>query len=288
MDDTAIKEIGPWTFEEKLAILRDYLAAYVRATKKAKTIYYVDAFAGPGKCKVRDTGEIVDGSPLIALKMERPFTHYFFIDASPEAVRSLESHVKAMPKLQNRATVILGDCNGKIDGVLPHIPQAAPCFVFLDPEGSELEWSTIVRIARHKISPPCRKIEQLILFPYDMALVRFMPLDPSKLVHARLIDRVMPDPQEWRRIYRARVGGDMTEGEVRRAFVRMYTSGLKHLGYRCVPHPRMVRGPRGPLYFLVFAGDHPVGQDIITYVFNKQRGRVVQLSFLERRYEEEY
>jgi hypothetical protein len=37
--------------------------------------------AGPGLCKIRDTGQEMDGSPLIALK--HPFTDYTFVENHP-------------------------------------------------------------------------------------------------------------------------------------------------------------------------------------------------------------
>lgn len=56
--------------------------------------------------------------------------------------------------------------------MLERIPRRAPAFAFLDPEGSELHWSTVEAIADHKCGHAKTKIEQLILFPVDMGFVR--------------------------------------------------------------------------------------------------------------------
>jgi len=284
------REIGEWT-KEKLEILAEYLGGeeygggFAYATKRARGTYYIDAFAGPGKCRVRDTGEEVDGSPLIALKVKPPFAKYFFFDSDPEAVKALRYLItQDMLDMLSRVTIIAGDCNDRIGEALAQVPQTAPCFAFLDPEGAELHWDTIVRIAQHKRP---NRIEVLVLFPYD-GLVRLMPRDPSKLVHAHIIDRVMPDPEEWRRIYEARIKGVLSAREARRAFADMYRNGLLSLGYQYVPPLRVVKGPRGPLYFLAFATDHHVGLKIMYDVFNKLRETISQLYLFERSYEDEY
>lgn len=290
MNSIMVREIGEWT-KEKLEILAEYLGGekyrggFAYATKRARGTYYIDAFAGPGKCKVRDTVEEVDGSPLIALKVKPPFTKYFFIDSDPEAVRALRHLItQDMPDMLSRVTIIAGDCNDRIGDALDQVPQTAPCFAFLDPEGAELHWATIVRIAKHKRP---KKIELLVLFPYD-GLVRLMPRDPSKLVHAYIIDRVMPDPDEWRRIYEARIKGVLSARKARKAFAAIYRNGLLSLGYQYVPPLRVVKGPKGPLYFLAFATDHAVGLKIMRNVFNKLRGTIFQLHLFERSYEDEY
>lgn len=67
-------EIGIWS-EVKLAIIKEYAAAYAKIldAKRRQSIpdlrwLYIDAFAGPGVHLSKTTGDIVDGSPLIALK----------------------------------------------------------------------------------------------------------------------------------------------------------------------------------------------------------------------------
>ncbi|MCJ7666805.1 MAG: three-Cys-motif partner protein TcmP [Anaerolineae bacterium] len=296
MENFRVREIGPWTYEEKLAILGEYLGGeeykggFAYATKAARATFYIDAFAGPGKCRVRGTDNIVDGSPLIALRVKPAFTEYFFLEHDEMAIKALKQWIsKEVPDMWSRVNIVPGDCNDTVEQVLTRIPEWAPCLAFLDPEGPELHWETVAKIATSRKSSRYRKIELLILFPYDMAIVRLMPRDPSKLIHATIIDRVMPDPKAWRRIYATRVSGEMDAKQVRRAIAESYRDGLLKLGYKHIPAPRLVEDLKGgPLYFLFFASDHVAGRRIIDYVFNKVRGAIVQLSFWPRRYEEEY
>ena len=77
----AFDVIGPWS-EVKLDILREYASPYSRiVTAHGFHHLYIDAYAAGGSHISRTTGEIVLGSPLIALATEPPFREYHFIDA---------------------------------------------------------------------------------------------------------------------------------------------------------------------------------------------------------------
>ena len=79
------REVGQWTLE-KLTLLREYLIAYVNATKRARAwgnISYIDLFAGSGRDRLRNTNQIFDGSPLIAMKLEPGFSRFVFVDSDP-------------------------------------------------------------------------------------------------------------------------------------------------------------------------------------------------------------
>lgn len=98
-----VDEIGKWS-EEKLELLRQYLAAYtsimtvVRERKDwPKEFAYVDAFAGsvnpvakqikrpendislPGLEDIKAANKYIDGSPLVALKTKPVFDAYFLM-----------------------------------------------------------------------------------------------------------------------------------------------------------------------------------------------------------------
>jgi hypothetical protein len=101
------------------------------------------------------------------------------------------------------------------------------------------------------------------------------------------LDRVMPNPAGWRRVYRDRVTTIAKPAEIRRAMLDEYVGGLKELGYSFVPSPRLITTPdRHPLYFLVFASDHPAGDKIMSWCLKHVRDSRVQQSFLG--YEEQY
>jgi hypothetical protein len=55
-----------------------------------------------------------------------------------------------------RARVFGRDANSQIADMLTLVPRNAPAFAFLDPEGSELAWTTVDAIAGHKPKPQRR------------------------------------------------------------------------------------------------------------------------------------
>lgn len=63
---------------QKLKYFEKYINAYLNATKKLSKKYYIDAFAGTGKCILEKTREIKDGSAIIALKAKISFDGYIY------------------------------------------------------------------------------------------------------------------------------------------------------------------------------------------------------------------
>ncbi|HWB85601.1 MAG TPA: three-Cys-motif partner protein TcmP [Bryobacteraceae bacterium] len=88
-------EIGIWS-EVKLAIIKEYASAYSVIMEKQRRErirslrwIYIDAYAGPGYHLSKTSGEMVEGSPLIALKTKPRFHEYHFIDTGTAACQSV-------------------------------------------------------------------------------------------------------------------------------------------------------------------------------------------------------
>lgn len=246
--------IGRWT-AVKLEHLDHYLQAYATASKSSLERSYIDAFAGCGDCVLEDTGTPVEGSALRALRAVPAFTEYHFIEIDPAAAQHLRSKVGTHP----RVTVYTGDCNVLLPKqVLGRVSRRSASLAFLDPTGLQLHWDTLVALASHRMGP--RRMELLILYPYDMA------------IDARLFNpRIYPALTQF---FGADSGWHLQLAESRRLaenrdqrrerFVRFYCQRLRGLGYQHVDH----YGPlydehNNPLYYVVFASDHPVGAKIM-------------------------
>lgn len=88
-------EIGIWS-EVKLAIIKEYASAYARIMdvqrrERIRSLrwIYIDAYAGPGYHLSKTSGELVEGSPLIALNTNPPFHEYHFIDTDSRRAQHL-------------------------------------------------------------------------------------------------------------------------------------------------------------------------------------------------------
>ena len=77
-------EIGIWS-EVKLAIIKEYASTYTKIMKAQQREripslrwFYIDGYAGPGHHVSKTRGDLVEGSPLIALNTIPPFHEYHF------------------------------------------------------------------------------------------------------------------------------------------------------------------------------------------------------------------
>ena len=82
-DDSNVDDvIGFWS-EIKLEIIGKYLPAYTTILSKQNarfTRIYIDAFAGSGRHIAKKSGDVVAGSPSLALSTLLPFHEFHFID----------------------------------------------------------------------------------------------------------------------------------------------------------------------------------------------------------------
>ena len=160
-DGLVARDSGAWA-KEKLYYLERCLDIVSVGMKKkwAGRLYYVDLFAGPGKCWIRGTKEEIDGSPLIALKFN--FAKYFLVESDEKCCRALAARVKARAP-EKDVEITQGDCNDEIENI--KLPPSSLGLAFIDPTGvSSLAFETIRKLARS------RKIDLIINFPEGMGI----------------------------------------------------------------------------------------------------------------------
>jgi three-Cys-motif partner protein len=93
-DGLPLDEVGSWA-KEKHERLRKYVDITRGVRKKwvdgTGGATYIDLFCGAGRAVVRKTGEVIDGSPLVAFKTARdgkvPFSQIYIADESEESGR---------------------------------------------------------------------------------------------------------------------------------------------------------------------------------------------------------
>ncbi len=169
------------------------------------------------------------GSPLLALTTRFPFDNLFLVEMGIDEFNALETRVHASER-DSRAVLYNEDCNVAVDTVVARIGQIDkefidgiwPCLnlAFLDPEGLEVEWQTVKKLAS------LQRMDLIINFSTS-GITR----------NARLAvdneDFTTVDcffgTRDWRSVYeRARGGGSAL---VRRALIDFYLSRLHDMGY---------------------------------------------------------
>jgi three-Cys-motif partner protein len=100
-DGLPISDVGEWTLEKHerlrryITITRAVRKKWLKPTRagcEPAGATYIDLFCGPGRSRIRDTGQIIDGSPLVAASAAQdggaPFTRILLADEEPSLVRA--------------------------------------------------------------------------------------------------------------------------------------------------------------------------------------------------------
>lgn len=266
-------EIGIWS-EVKLAIIKEYASAYSKILSRSKPRlwwHYIDAFAGPGVHLSKTTHEIVEGSPLIALKTVPPFSEYHFIDSDPARAKQL----REMAGPREDVHIYSKDCNDiLLEKVFPTVRYAdyRRALCLLDPYNINLKWEVI------EAAGQSGSIE---------IFLNFMIMDINRNVLRRNRDLAIQSKIDQL----TRLWGDETwqdaayssEGKLfddpekvsNERFELAWRKRLKEkAGFRFVSEPMpMKTRTNAVIYYLYFASQKPVAASIVEDIFRKYRIR---------------
>ena len=276
--------VGPWA-AQKLDALQRYLETYMVVMKKQSfTLVYIDAFAGAGVSKVRSGAtddplptfldeedataqeQFIEGSPLRALSLARPFDHYRFVDMDPLRALRLEGLKSQFPSHESRIKVINREANEAVQEIASKFTSSNLRGVaFLDPYGAHLHWRTLEALGRTK------KFDVIINFPLDMAINRLIKRDgniPPTWVEQ--LDSCFGG-DHWRDAAYERMEGFFGAEQAKRAdcaqrLLTLYCDQLKQT-FGHVSRPSLVRNTKGTgLYYLIWASGNHRGLGIANHI----------------------
>jgi three-Cys-motif partner protein len=245
-DGLAVQCVGAWVTEK-----HDPLKRYIEATREVRGDFlpppawrggaaFIDLFAGPGRARVRTTGDLIDGSPLIAARHEgAPFTHLLLCEKDAENATVLRQRLAS----DTRARVFAGDCNDAVADLAAHVPPQGLNIALLDPFGvTPLRFETIARLATFS------RMDVILHFPTgDLK---------RNLQCGQRIDRFV-GTKSWRE----RVKGPRDVGllaEVLKEQLRPLGYGNAYVGHM----PAVKNDQKVPLYHLAFVAKHPLAERI--------------------------
>lgn len=291
-------EVGPWA-RDKLVRLGKYLGAYATIMQKqswCQGYVYVDAFAGPGRHKVRqrrsstaenrqvplfdfasedqedsDQQEYIAGSPRVALEIEPPFTWYVFIEKEPDRI-TLLNQLRDEFKEKRRVVVCENDCNQYLLDKIVNNPKIDwrkwRGVVFLDPFGMQVPWSTIEALGK------TRAIEIFLNLPVGMAIQRLLPRSGKfKEERRKRLDEYFGSPEWYDLLYR-------TEEDLfgEKKIFKARESGMEIVDwYRrrlitCFGHvsqAALIRNTKGGhLYYLMLATPNKTASKIVDHILS--------------------
>jgi len=147
-DSLYIPDVGDWA-EQKYRLLWNYADLFSTSMKnKWDERGYIDLFAGAGYARIRGTNRIVQSSSLLALQVTDPFDFYFFCDANPDCIASLEARARKA-KTAARCFFKYCDVNSSYQEIISELPpfsrrRRVLSFCFIDPcKLSDIKFSTI-------------------------------------------------------------------------------------------------------------------------------------------------
>ena len=186
----------------KLNTLSDYLSFYTRALGGRFRLSYLDAFAGTGEIpfaeglplleETMELENVIEGSARRALKLERPFDHYVFVDARSKNVAALDRLRTEFPALRDRIDTRRADANVAVVEFCRRLGAGDRAVIFLDPFGNQVQWTTIEIIAA------TIGIDLWYLFPAGLGVARQITNDGRILADAEdSLDRMFGNDQ-WR------------------------------------------------------------------------------------------
>jgi three-Cys-motif partner protein len=250
-DGLPVRDSGTW-IREKLYYLGRYLKIFSVGMKNkwAGRLYYVDLFAGPGRCRVRETMEELDGSPLVAL-LGFDFASYFFFEMDSSCFEALGARAKKRaPDKWEKVKMIPGDCNDTIDRAA--VPPDGLGLAFIDPTGiSQISFETIRRLTTG------RQVDLIINFPEGMGIR--MNLHQYTQTETNALDRFMGTARWKQRYKQSLTSFDQACAEI----AKEYLDNLGSLGYLAVDSDWIpVKTDQNTLlYYLLFASKNPRGND---------------------------
>jgi three-Cys-motif partner protein len=246
------EQAGHWT-RDKLYFWKRYIDITTAAMHGHRAfpggLVYVDLFAGAGVCTLRDSGERIPGSAIIAVSAQKPFARILVCEKDPELAEACRTRL-ARTLVAQRCHVFTGDCNCLIGQIVEKIPDDSLTLAFIDPKGLDAKFETIATLSRD------RRVDFVVLFAdaYDInrnAHYYYWDNSNSKL------DQVLGPDSDWR----AQIDNLANQSSVnlRKKFADIYKDQLRrHLGYSAF-HEKVICDGGMPLYRLIYASRHSLG-----------------------------
>jgi three-Cys-motif partner protein len=238
---------------EKLHYCARYASIFNRGMQhKWQHRVYIDLFSGPGRCIIAGTREEIDGSPVLAARVDPPFTEYFLNDLDGRAISALRSRLSILGTSKVQYSSL--DCNLAAEQIGQHLDaiqsRSVISLCFIDPTNWQITFESVRLLTRN------RRMDLIVLFHHG-AMKRAAAHKPEALSRFFGDDPAQP---EWSRLYKLARG----DGEyVSRALLDHYESRLREIEYVWFDDRVVVEiaNNGAPLYHMLFASKSPRGDD---------------------------
>ena len=249
-DGLIVERVGSWAVD-KLKIVTDYIQASGAARRGylGTGAAYIDVFCGPGRSKIRTTGQFIDGSPVAAFKKAEGslarFTSINISDAEPEL---LEAADKRLSALGAPVQATPGPASSAMPKIVQSLNKYGLHFAFLDPHNlGTLSFDLFEGLAKLK---HVDIIVHVSLSDLQRNADRYTSAEHDQF------DKFAPG-------WRDHVGTDMNQEALRRAIIQFWSDKVMKLGLPRAEHCELIKGPQGQrLYWLILLARHELAHKL--------------------------
>lgn len=245
-----VEKVGPWA-TDKLKIVADYAYASGGARKSylSTGAAYIDVFSGPGRSQIRDTGALVDGSPIAAFKksLASPgrFTTVCISDADAGLLSSCEQRLR---ELNAPVHAVPGPASLAMPQIIEQLHPAGLHFAFLDPHNlGTLSFDLFESLAR------LRRIDILV----------HVSLSDLQRNADRYTSKAHDQFDHFAPGWREQVSADMNQERLRAEILKFWSKKIYSLGLPQARHCELIRGTQNQrLYWLIFLARHELAHKL--------------------------
>lgn len=242
-DGLPLDEVGLWA-KDKHDRLRKYIdisrAARRKFVQGSGGATYIDLYCGTGRAVIRESGEVIDGSPLVAFKCANEggvkFSEFYIADTNQEKCDACATRIVSAG---GRAFAVTGPAESTAHQIVSQLNKYGLHFAFLDPYNlNDLPFTVIESFSGLK------RIDLLI---HVSAQDLQRNLDAYSMNADGPLDRFAPG---WRTV----VDIKQSKRATRAAYVEYWISKMTALGLPPARHAELISGTakNQRLYWLVF------------------------------------
>lgn len=264
-DGLLVEEVGEW-----IADKHDLLCDYIQISTYARKKYLppaglggstcIDLFCGPGRAKIKATGEFVDGGCVAAWRKSvasgAPFSKIIIGDIDEERLELAKTRLEG---LGAPVVALLGSAADTAPLAIRECPVGALNFAFLDPYSlGSLDFSIMATLAKlYRID--------VMVHVSQMDLQR--NFDRNSMKDRSALDSFAPG---WRDV----VDTSSTQRTGRQAYFEYWKRLVQSTGIKTNAEIRLVTGPGNqPLYLLLLATRHDLAHKFWSIVAKKDDGQ---------------
>lgn len=261
-DGLPAEEVGIWAKDK-----HDVLCRYIDISKSTRAKYlgpskggaaFVDLFCGTGRCRVRETGEWIDGGAVAAWKKsvegDRPFTRVVVGDADP--IR-LGATVTRLHELGAPVVHMSGPATETALFALQRTPPHGLNFAFLDPYNLEaLDFRIFTMLS---------KVKRLDILVHLSKMDLQRNLESNIRSTASAFDAFAPG---WRDV----IDVEQAQKGIRGEIIEYWRDLVSKVGIDASRETRLLRGSRGQhLYWLLLLASHDLAHQFWKAASNPEK-----------------